>query len=159
QEDKPLEQYVEEFLSVLHLVRCYQMELKDDQLSCSLTPDDRRRPVADFINYVLALNNSGSMSMWRILILPPSESTRTLQFTTSQLPPPAAPISLLPPFLPRFPQSSRAPPSSSAQIPWPTHGLRPRPHAQVNLPPPRAQIGRPPLMWQAIYTIKTLWTW
>ncbi|KAL0171596.1 hypothetical protein M9458_031907, partial [Cirrhinus mrigala] len=66
QADKPLEQYVEEFLSVLHLVSwsdstinaCFQMGLKDDQLFCSLTPDDCCKPIADFINHVLALNNS-----------------------------------------------------------------------------------------------------
>ncbi|KAL0172980.1 hypothetical protein M9458_033291 [Cirrhinus mrigala] len=48
--------------------------------------------------------------MWRILIFPPAENMRTLQLTTSQRLPPAAPMSLLPPF-------SRAPPSSSAQNP------------------------------------------
>ncbi|KAL0163795.1 hypothetical protein M9458_039548 [Cirrhinus mrigala] len=66
QAERPLEQYVEEFLSVLHLVSwsdsminaCFQMGLKDDRLFCSVTPDDCHRPVAEFINYVLALSNS-----------------------------------------------------------------------------------------------------
>ncbi|KAL0161628.1 hypothetical protein M9458_045353, partial [Cirrhinus mrigala] len=57
---------VEEFLSVLHLVSwidaminaCFQMGLNDDQLFCSVTPDDCRKPVAEFSNFVLALCNS-----------------------------------------------------------------------------------------------------
>ncbi|KAL0151702.1 hypothetical protein M9458_053001 [Cirrhinus mrigala] len=53
QADRPLEEYVEEFLSILNL-----MGLNDDQLFCSVTPDDCRKPVAEFINYVLALCNS-----------------------------------------------------------------------------------------------------
>ncbi|KAL0195000.1 hypothetical protein M9458_008572, partial [Cirrhinus mrigala] len=34
------------------------MGLKDDQLFCSVTPDDCRRPVAEFINHILALCHS-----------------------------------------------------------------------------------------------------
>ncbi|KAL0172253.1 hypothetical protein M9458_032564, partial [Cirrhinus mrigala] len=66
QAERPLEQYVEKFLSVVHLVSwsnamintCFQMGLNDDKLFCSITPDDCRKPVAEFINYVLALCNS-----------------------------------------------------------------------------------------------------
>ncbi|KAL0195167.1 hypothetical protein M9458_008739, partial [Cirrhinus mrigala] len=66
QAERLLEQYVEEFLSVIHLVSwsdaminaCFQIGLNDDKLFCSITADDCRRPVADFINYVLALCNS-----------------------------------------------------------------------------------------------------
>ncbi|KAL0181845.1 hypothetical protein M9458_021220, partial [Cirrhinus mrigala] len=66
QAERPLEHYVEEFLSVVHLVSwsdatintCFQMGLNDDRLFCSITPDDCRKPVAEIINYVLALCNS-----------------------------------------------------------------------------------------------------
>ncbi|KAL0184346.1 hypothetical protein M9458_020042, partial [Cirrhinus mrigala] len=66
QAERPLEQYVEEYLNVLHLVSwsdsminaCFQMGRKDDQLFCSVTPDDCRRPVAEFINHILALCHS-----------------------------------------------------------------------------------------------------
>ncbi|KAL0168604.1 hypothetical protein M9458_036826, partial [Cirrhinus mrigala] len=66
QAERPLEQYVEEFLSFVHLVSwsdvvinaCFQMGLNDDKLFCSITPDDCPKPIAEFINYVLALCNS-----------------------------------------------------------------------------------------------------
>ncbi|KAL0200403.1 hypothetical protein M9458_003590, partial [Cirrhinus mrigala] len=66
QAERPLEQYVEEFLSVFHLVSwsdaminaCFQMGLNYDKLFCSITPDDCRKPVAEFINHVLALCDS-----------------------------------------------------------------------------------------------------
>ncbi|KAL0172999.1 hypothetical protein M9458_033310, partial [Cirrhinus mrigala] len=66
QVERPLEHYVEEFLSVVHLVSwtdatinaCFQMGPNDDRLFHSITPDDCRKPVAEFINYVLALCNS-----------------------------------------------------------------------------------------------------
>ncbi|KAL0163657.1 hypothetical protein M9458_039410, partial [Cirrhinus mrigala] len=60
-----LEEYVEEFLSMFDQVRwsdpminaCFQMGLKDDHLFRVLTADDCCRPLAEFINYVLDLNN------------------------------------------------------------------------------------------------------
>ncbi|KAL0176345.1 hypothetical protein M9458_028675, partial [Cirrhinus mrigala] len=63
---RSLEQYVEEFLSLLHLVRwnnsminaSFRMGTDNDYLFCFLTPADCRKPIADFINYVLDLNNS-----------------------------------------------------------------------------------------------------
>ncbi len=66
QEGQPLERYVEEFLSVLHLViwsdhtvnACFRMGIDDDNLFRFLSPVDCYRPVADFINYVLDLNGS-----------------------------------------------------------------------------------------------------
>ncbi|KAL0172557.1 hypothetical protein M9458_032868 [Cirrhinus mrigala] len=66
QAERPLEQYVEEFLSVVHLVSwsdaminaCFQMGLNNDKLFCSITPDDCHKPVAEFINYVLSLCHS-----------------------------------------------------------------------------------------------------
>ncbi|KAL0182050.1 hypothetical protein M9458_021425, partial [Cirrhinus mrigala] len=66
QAERPLEHYVEEFLSVVHLVSwsdatinaCFQMGLNDDRLFRSIAPDDCHKPVAEFINYVLALCNS-----------------------------------------------------------------------------------------------------
>ncbi len=66
QEGRPLEQYVEEFLSVFHLVNwsghminaCLWMGLDDDNLFWFLSPDDWYRPVADFIHFLLDLNCS-----------------------------------------------------------------------------------------------------
>ncbi|KAL0203391.1 hypothetical protein M9458_001409 [Cirrhinus mrigala] len=66
QAERPLERYVEEFLSVVHLVSwsdatinvCFQMGLNDDKLFSLITPDDCRKPVAEFINLVLALCHS-----------------------------------------------------------------------------------------------------
>ncbi|KAL0150360.1 hypothetical protein M9458_054362 [Cirrhinus mrigala] len=66
QAERPLEHYVEEFLSVVHLVSwsdatvnaCFQMGLNDDKLFNLITPDDCRKPVAEFINHVLALCHS-----------------------------------------------------------------------------------------------------
>ncbi len=66
QEERLLEQYVEEFLIVLNLVSwsdsminiTFRMGLKEDNLFCRITPDNCSRPVADFLNYVLKLMNS-----------------------------------------------------------------------------------------------------
>ncbi|KAL0195734.1 hypothetical protein M9458_009306, partial [Cirrhinus mrigala] len=66
QAERPLEQYVEEFLNVLYLVSlsdamintCFQMGQNYDKLFCSITSDDCRKPVAEFINHVLALCHS-----------------------------------------------------------------------------------------------------
>ncbi|KAL0197507.1 hypothetical protein M9458_006047, partial [Cirrhinus mrigala] len=66
QAERPLEKYVEEFLSVVHLVSwsdaminaCFQMGLNNDKLFRSITPDDCRKPVVEIINYVLALCHS-----------------------------------------------------------------------------------------------------
>ncbi|KAL0148890.1 hypothetical protein M9458_055805 [Cirrhinus mrigala] len=63
---RPLEQYVEEFLDVCHLVSwndpmintCFLMGLNDDQLQCSISFEDRCKPVAEFINLVLARSHS-----------------------------------------------------------------------------------------------------
>ncbi len=60
QEERPLEQYLEEFLSVLHLVSWsdaminanFRLGLKEDKLFCSITPEDCYRPVAEFFNHV-----------------------------------------------------------------------------------------------------------
>ncbi|KAL0153010.1 hypothetical protein M9458_051680 [Cirrhinus mrigala] len=59
QAERPLEQYVEEFLSVIHLRNLSTMSLL----------------------FVIPI----SMSMWKILIFPPSVNTRPLQLTTSVL--------------------------------------------------------------------------
>ncbi len=66
QEGRLLDQYMEEFLSVLHLVSwndtmintSFQMGLKENRLFCFLSPDNCCRPVADLINYVRDLSNS-----------------------------------------------------------------------------------------------------
>ncbi|KAL0204487.1 hypothetical protein M9458_002505, partial [Cirrhinus mrigala] len=66
QAERPLDYYVEEFLSFCHLVSwsdaminmCFLMGLNDDKLFCSITPEDRCKPVAELINYVLALSHS-----------------------------------------------------------------------------------------------------
>ncbi|KAL0147758.1 hypothetical protein M9458_056934 [Cirrhinus mrigala] len=59
QAERPLEQYVEEFLSVCHL------------LFCSITPVDRCKPVTEFINHVLALSHSNFYGDVEDSILPP----------------------------------------------------------------------------------------
>ncbi|KAL0147474.1 hypothetical protein M9458_057214 [Cirrhinus mrigala] len=66
QAERLLEHYVEEFLSVVHLVSwsdatintCFQIGLNDDKLFNLITPEDCRKPVAEFINHVLALCHS-----------------------------------------------------------------------------------------------------
>ncbi|KAL0195075.1 hypothetical protein M9458_008647, partial [Cirrhinus mrigala] len=116
QAERPLEHYVEEFLSVVHLVSwsdaminaCFCIGLNDAKLFRSITPDDCRRPVAEFINFVLALCNSNYYVDVEDSNLPPYVNTRPLQLTTSQRPPRAASMSLLPPVLPRSPQLSPA---------------------------------------------------
>ncbi len=58
QDGRPLERYVEEFLSVVHLVSwsdhmvnaCFRMGLDDDSLFRFLSTDDCYRPVVNFIN-------------------------------------------------------------------------------------------------------------
>ncbi|KAL1258884.1 hypothetical protein QQF64_009461 [Cirrhinus molitorella] len=64
QGDQPLEEYVEDFLSVLDQVRCsdsminacFRMGLKDDCLFHIRTLDVCRKSVVDFLNYVLDLS-------------------------------------------------------------------------------------------------------
>ncbi|KAL0172259.1 hypothetical protein M9458_032570, partial [Cirrhinus mrigala] len=76
--------YVEEFLSVFHLVSwsdaminaCFQIGLNDDKLFCSITPDNCRKLVAEFINYVLALCHSNFYVNVEDSNLPPHLLTR-----------------------------------------------------------------------------------
>ncbi|KAL1255445.1 hypothetical protein QQF64_013506 [Cirrhinus molitorella] len=66
QGDEPLEQYVEDFLSMLDQVRCsdsminacFQMGLKDYRLFQILTPGVCHKSIADFLNYILDLSGS-----------------------------------------------------------------------------------------------------
>ncbi|KAL0170615.1 hypothetical protein M9458_035211, partial [Cirrhinus mrigala] len=59
QAERPLEQFVEEFLSLYHLVSwndamintCFLMGLKDESLVCSIAYEERCKPVAEFINH------------------------------------------------------------------------------------------------------------
>ncbi|KAL0161264.1 hypothetical protein M9458_044989, partial [Cirrhinus mrigala] len=140
QVERPLEQYVEEFLSVFHLVgwsdaminECFQMGLYDDKLFCSITPDDCRKPVAEFINHVLALchsnyyvdvKDSNLSPIWEYAAAPahhqPASSTCCSNELTPSSPPSLTPVlqssSLI--LSPEPAVSSRTPAAARLQTP------------------------------------------
>ncbi|KAL0150805.1 hypothetical protein M9458_053887 [Cirrhinus mrigala] len=108
QGERSLEVYVEEFLSVYHLVRwsdkmvnaCFQMGLKDDRLFQLISPNDYYRPVADFINFVLDLCGSSFQVMvedgnpppiWKHAVAPPHQQPEPSAYHSSDLTPSLSP--------------------------------------------------------------------